>query len=268
MYNETGGPERTPVPGTTVKHLSPIKTLVPVMPDDRERERALGAFLRHTGIRIEEGSAVSLARYDTALTHRSYAGYDASYERLEFLGDRVLGLIVAEHLFSAEPPLPEGEMTRAMEFLKNENLGAWIRQSGFFPEGIIRLGAGTPLTPGILADVFEAFTGALYCDRGLDAAKTIVLGLLGGEIDAFDPSGNFKGRLQEYCQQQGSGMPVYQVIARAGPDHAPRFSIRVLVDGRMAGEGTGRTKTEAEQEAARRALAAFGMSADKDQKGS
>lgn len=219
-----------------------------------ERGESLIQFLNRQEIGIKNPSKKSLIRYNQAFTHVSDKGYESSYERLEFLGDRVLNLIVAQYLFEREENYQEGMMTARMGFTNNENLGGCIKKIGLFPDDIIRLGKDTELTLNIRADVFEAFIGALYLDKKFPAAQKFVLKIISHEIDRFNPSQNFIGRLQEYCQRERLEMPQYLAIKMEGPPHSPTFTYCVRVNGKAKGEGEGRSVTEAEQKAARDAL--------------
>jgi ribonuclease-3 len=222
-----------------------------------ERIRALKKFLSNPEIGIDNPSEKSLNRYNQALTHGSYTGYDSSYERLEFLGDRVLNLIIAQYLFEKNDEYHEGAMTKMMEFAKNENLQLCVQRIRLFPDDLIQLGKGTELTPNILADAFEAFLGALYLDKKFAATQEFVLKILSQEIENFNPSQNFIGQLQEYCQREKLEMPRYLAIRMEGPPHSPTFTYWVKVNDKT-GKGEGRSVTEAEQIAARDALIQLG----------
>lgn len=203
----------------------------------------------------------------TALTHSSYAnerhGAAESYERLEFLGDSILGLTTADFLYRQSPSLPEGQMTRLRAELVCENslhkialelgLGAYMR-----------LGRGEELTggrerPSILADMVESIIAAIYLDSGLGEAQRfirerVLRDVQLGEAHRFS---DYKTELQELVQRRSDGHIEYEMIGQSGPDHDKRFTFRVSVNGANAGEGTGRTKKEAEQMAARMALEAL-----------
>lgn len=202
---------------------------------------------------------------ETALTHSSYANEHHAqgaecYERLEFLGDSILGLVTAEFLYHHRPTLPEGRMTRLRaELVCEASLHRVARrlELGSF----MRLGKGEELTggrerPSILADMVEAIIAALYLDAGMDRARAFVHEQLlnDAEIGETHHSADYKTQLQEMVQAKSNQHIAYELVEESGPDHNKRFMFRVSINGDKAGEGTGRTKKEAEQEAARMAL--------------
>ncbi len=202
---------------------------------------------------------------ETAMTHSSYANErhsaDAvSYERLEFLGDSILGLTAAEFLYSHTPALPEGRMTRLRaELVCEASLHKTALSLGLGE--FMRLGRGEELTGGrerasILADMVEAVIAAIYLDGGMDEAKRFILThiLSDAEIGENRPSADYKTALQELVQRRGEVRICYELVGETGPDHNKTFTFSVSVDGETVGEGSGRTKKEAEQMAARRAL--------------
>ena len=202
---------------------------------------------------------------ETALTHSSYANERhaadiVSYERLEFLGDSILGLTTAEYLYAHRPALPEGRMTRLRaELVCESSLHKTALSLGLGE--FMRLGRGEELTGGrerasILADMVEAIIAAIYLDGGMDEAKTFIMDhvLADAEIGEDHPSADYKTALQEYVQRRGEVRICYELIGESGPDHSKTFTFSVSVDGEAVGEGSGRTKKEAEQMAARRAL--------------
>jgi ribonuclease-3 len=202
---------------------------------------------------------------ETALTHSSFANERhsadvVSYERLEFLGDSVLGLTTAEFLYAHRPALPEGRMTRLRaELVCESSLHRTALSLGLGE--FMRLGRGEELTGGrerasILADMVEAIIAAIYLDGGMDEAKKFIMTqvLSGAEIGDDHPSADYKTALQELVQRRGEVQIRYDLIGESGPDHNKTFSFSVSVDGQTVGEGSGRTKKEAEQMAARRAL--------------
>ena len=201
---------------------------------------------------------------ETALTHSSYAnerhGQAESYERLEFLGDSILGLTTADFLYHHEPSLPEGRMTRLRAELVCEASLHQVALSLGLGDSM-RLGRGEERSggrerPSILADMVEALIAALYLDGGLDVARRFIMERLlqDAEIGEAHRGADYKTELQELVQQQPGQSISYELIGESGPDHDKRFSFRVSINGVSAGEGTGRTKKEAEQMAARTAL--------------
>jgi len=204
----------------------------------------------------------------TALTHSSYANEHAahgceSYERLEFLGDSILGAVTANFLYRHEPRLPEGRMTRLRAELVCE---AALHKVALSLElgSYMRLGKGEENTGGrertsILADMVEAIIAALYLDSGIDEARRFVMEkvLADAVITEDHRSADYKTELQELVQQKPNRHISYELVGESGPDHNKRFVFTVSINGTVAGEGEGRTKKEAEQMAARMALEAL-----------
>src|SRR5829696_9556627 len=197
-----------------------------------------------------------------ALTHRSYAyehGGLPTNERLEFLGDSVLGLVVTDELYRSHPDLPEGQLAKLRASVVNMNSLARVARSlgegGIGPH--LLLGRGETTTGGreqeaILADALEALIGALHLGQGLDTASAIVHRLFDPLLAESATRGaalDWKTSLQELGAGQGLGAPVYDV-EDDGPDHAKTFTAVVLLAGEVRGKGSGRTKKAAEQEAA------------------
>lgn len=198
-----------------------------------------------------------------ALCHRSWCaeqGGAASNERLEYLGDAVLGLVVAAHCYRRFPGMPEGELAKVRAAVVNTRVLAQAADE-LGIGGAILLGKGEEASggrtkPSILADAFEAIIGALYLDAGWDAAEEVVLRFLGPHIEraAAEPDDfDQKGLLQELVVRRGGGVPRYVVVG-SGPDHDRQFAATVYVNGEECGTGSGGTKKDAEQEAARQAL--------------
>jgi len=195
-----------------------------------------------------------------ALAHRSWCAETPgvqSNERLEFLGDSVLGLVVTDHLFLTYPALPEGELAKVRASVVNSAVLAELAAELDVGDAIL-LGKGEGQSggrekPSILADAMEALIGAVYLDRGWTAASDLVMRLLGERMveAAAGPGGqDYKTRLQELCARQLDELPQYQVTDE-GPDHAKAFDALVVVRGMVCGSGHGRSKKQAEQAAAR-----------------
>ena len=205
-----------------------------------------------------------------ALSHRSWCaenGQVASNERLEFLGDAVLGLAVADEIFLHHPDLPEGQLAKLRAGVVNSATLAEIARSIGLGSALL-LGKGEAATGGadkqsILADALEAIIGAVYIDGGFDEARALVLRLWQPVIaDAVreGPGGfDHKTRLQEIAVAEFERAPDYQVDT-AGPDHARVFTARVVIGTEILGAGTGSSKKEAEQAAARQAVLALNHS--------
>lgn len=200
-----------------------------------------------------------------ALTHpsavpaRAGEGQRASYQRLEFLGDRVLGLVVAGMLFDAFPNADEGDLHRRLASLVRKETCAEIGseiglgEALLLDEGEARSGGRGRVT--ILGDACEAVIGALYRDGGLAAAEVMIMRFWEPRIVAdHRPNRDPKSMLQEWVQAQGLPVPNYRLVEELGPPHAPRFLIRVDVEGYRSEAGEGSSKREAEQAAATRFL--------------
>ncbi|MFQ5350936.1 MAG: ribonuclease III [Thermoanaerobaculia bacterium] len=219
-----------------------------------DRQAQLRRFEERLGYRFRRPELL-----ERALTHRSYAnerGLAENYERLEFLGDAVLGLATAEKLFDETPPRQEGELTRSKGHLVSARVLAELAET-LELGAILRLGVGEERSGGrgkgsLLADALEAVLGAVFRDGGYAEARRVVAELL---ERAPAPEGGIESRdakttLQELAQASGWGRPRYQQIAVSGPDHDKLFTVECRLDGGPSGSGTGRTKKEAEQQAA------------------
>ncbi|MDA8311981.1 MAG: ribonuclease III [Actinomycetota bacterium] len=198
-----------------------------------------------------------------ALSHRSWCaeqGGPPSNERLEFLGDAVLGLVVAEYCYRRFPEMPEGELAKVRAAVVNARVLAEVAEQLGIGDALL-LGKGEEASggrtkPSILADALEAVLGALYLESGWTAAERVILTFLGPRIEraAAEPDDfDQKGLLQELTVRQGEGIPRYVVVG-SGPDHDRQFEAAVFVNGLRRGAGVGGTKKDAEQEAARQAL--------------
>jgi len=203
---------------------------------------------------------------ERALTHRSFAyeaGLSENYERLEFLGDAVLGLVVAEALFADHPDLAEGDLSKLKsQAVSSPALSRYAAGIGLGEE--LRVGVGEERTggrekPSLLADSMEAVLGAVFLDGGLAAARRVIAPLLERALgDRPEPGhGGAKTRLQEISQARGWELPVYRQVAAEGPDHRKRFTVECLVAGEQVGVGEGGSKKLAEQRAAAAALVAL-----------
>ena len=201
---------------------------------------------------------------ERALTHRSYAyenGGLPTNERLEFLGDSVLGLVVTDTLFRAHPDLPEGQLAKLRAAVVNAKALAGIGRQLGLGEHLL-LGKGEEATGGrdkssIVADTVEAVIGAVYLDQGLETATELVHRLfdpLIAESAGLGAGLDWKTSLQELCAALSAGVPEY-VVDESGPDHQKSFRARVRVGEDFYGDGKGRSKKEAEQEAAATAYA-------------
>jgi len=227
-----------------------------MVPEEREvLESALGHHFRNPDW------------LERALTHRSHREGQAASglfdnERLEFLGDRVLGLVVSEYLLRAFPDWDAGKLSKSnARLVSTSSLETVARQIGLGQH--LRLGRGEEKTGGrekrnLLADVFEAVIAAIYLDGGLDAASRFIHAALlenaAGDHLGAAGQGDYKSALQEWMQQRGRGLADYRVVRESGPDHQKIFSIEIWIDKRRIAGGEGSSKKEAEQRAARAAL--------------
>ena len=205
---------------------------------------------------------------EQALTHSSFANEGKKHghnnERLEFLGDSVLSVIVARHLFLTYKDLPEGELTKLRASLVCEKaLDVFAGQIGLGK--YLRLGKGEEMTggrerPSILADAFEALLAAIYIDGGYEAAQTFVLGFIPRNLDVRRKNklSDYKTALQEIIQQNREERVEYVLVDEHGPDHAKVFTAEVLLNTNVIGRGTGSSKKQAEQNAAHEALLLMG----------
>ncbi|MDH6677468.1 ribonuclease-3 [Rhodococcus sp. LBL1] len=230
-----------------------------------------GSLLAALGVHLEE-SLLTLA-----LTHRSYAyehGGLPTNERLEFLGDSVLGLTITERLYLAHPEKSEGELAKIRASIVNMHALAEVARD-LGPGGLgahLLLGKGEEMTggrdkPSILADGMESLLGAIHLQHGIDTARTVVLDLFADLLTRAPKLGaglDWKTSLQELTAERGIGVPVYEITA-TGPDHDKEFTATVLVGGNALGVGVGRSKKEAEQKAASTAWSALSEAAEPSQ---
>ena len=204
------------------------------------------------------------ALLENALTHSSCAnesrGKLQSNERLEFLGDSILGMVVADHLYRNHPDLPEGELTRTRAALVCEeslvevaaelNLGEYLRLGKGEESG------GGRHRPSIQADAVEAVLAAVYLDGGIGSARKIIQRyILCREIEGLNSSRDYKTALQELVQRESGQVLKYRLTGEEGPDHDKRFFVEVDLNGAPLGSGKGHSKKEAEQMAAKAAIA-------------
>ncbi|MER7926655.1 ribonuclease III [Streptomyces sp. NPDC096057] len=225
----------------------------------------------HTLLEGRLGYHLESALLVRALTHRSYAyenGGLPTNERLEFLGDSVLGLVVTDTLYTTHPDLPEGQLAKLRAAVVNSRALAEVGR-GLELGSFIRLGRGEEGTGGrdkasILADTLEAVIGAVYLDQGLDAASELVHRLFDPLIEKSSNLGaglDWKTSLQELTATEGLGVPEY-LVTETGPDHEKTFTAAARVGGVSYGTGTGRSKKEAEQQAAESAWRSIRADAD------
>lgn len=223
--------------------------------------RSTTSFEKRLGYRFHD-----VERLHEALTHRSFAeGRDAgtNYERLEFLGDAVLGLVATEWLFEKHPNLPEGKLAKLKGYLVSTGvLGRHALALGL--GDVLRMGIGEERSGGraklsLLADSMEAVIGAIYLDGGLKPAAKAVCALLeAASAEGAAQYAEAKTDLQELAQGRGWELPEYRLTGAAGPDHRKIFTIECWLCGELQGTGEGESKKIAEQRAAAAALARLG----------
>ncbi len=236
----------------------------PSLPPERERE--LFSFISGLGLSFGDFRLLNLA-----FTHTSYAN-ECRYkvdnnERLEFLGDSVLGMITAEYLFSSFTRFHEGEFSKIKAVVVSEESLSEVALSIHLDRYIL-VGRGEKSQKGtlkkaILADCMEAVIAALYLDQGLESAKRFVLSFIPAQVGKMLENKlsykDYKTELQEYLQKRRGKVPRYSVISQTGPDHDQTFSVNVELGTKVFGPGVGRNKKAAEQAAARIALIALGI---------
>ena len=213
---------------------------------------------------------------EAALTHRSFAfenGLSITNERLEFLGDAVLGLVITDLAYREFPDLSEGELAKLRAATVNMTSLAEVARELSLGQ-LVLLGKGEEMSGGrdktsILADAMEAVLGAVYLDRGLTTCRRVIVRLFWPRMEAYargEGDRDYKTGLQEMASQDLGSVPEYRIVSR-GPDHAKEFTATVYIGGKRWGQGGGRSKKEAEQRAARQAferLAAAGSDPRRD----
>ncbi|CAN5772522.1 ribonuclease III [soil metagenome] len=216
------------------------------------------------GVSFTDRDLLQLALVHSSVLNEPLAGSEPevweSNERLEFLGDAVLDLLVAEYLYRRYPDMPEGRLTvsRAM-LVRRETLAGWAEDLNL--GALLRVGRGEVqegvISQRTLAGAFEAVIGAVYLDQGLEAARSFVDGILGRDVERLLTTTdltNYKGVLQERLQQKDTLLPEYIVVSEEGPDHDRTFIVEARHQGKRIGVGEGRSKRIAEQAAANDAL--------------
>ena len=205
--------------------------------------------------------------FSQALTHSSYANENRfkgcqSNERLEFLGDSVLGMVTADYLFRAHPDLPEGDLTRTRAALVCEESLVEVARAWGLGE-YLRLGKGENAgggrrRPSIQADAVEAVLAAVYLDGGIGSARKIIQKYILDRESEKARNRDYKTALQELVQRESGQVLQYRLTGSSGPDHAKLFTVEVDLNGTPVGSGQGRSKKEAEQMAAKKALEMMG----------
>ena len=228
-------------------------------------QQAIGYTFKHPRLLVQ------------ALTHKSFvnefkANGSKDNERLEFLGDAVLALVISDVLAARFPDSSEGELSKRKARLVSETVLARVAKR-LAIGAALRLGRGEELTqgrekPSLLADALEAVIAAIYLDGGLEEARAFTMRAYGPDLgesvglDGMTIGEDYKTRLQEWCQRQFEVLPLYVVVRESGPDHQKTFEVELSIRGDIMGNGAGRTKKEAEQQAARQAFERIMIQAD------
>ncbi|MBD3367687.1 MAG: ribonuclease III [Candidatus Eisenbacteria bacterium] len=233
---------------------------------DPERAKKLKELTKRLGVRIKD-----LGLLNQALMHRSYV-YDAdlernaSNERMEFLGDAVLGLVVNEYLYARFGERQEGRLTKIKSLVVSESVLSKRAEEIDLGEFILlsdnERDSGGATRSSIISDAFEAVICAIYLDSGLKAARRFIHEHLLRDIDELledDDFRNYKSLVQEHAQKKYGSRPRYRVVSVKGPEHARTFFVELKLKGRATGRGEGKSKKEAEQMAARNALKRLGL---------
>lgn len=224
-------------------------------PPDTTEASQLAATEQVLGHRFKDKSVLL-----TALTHASWTGWTDNYERLEFLGDRVLGLVLTDHLFSQFPDADQGELTKRYHHLSNETALARICKALGLQDFVIHAPSQDGLTAraSVQADVVEAVIAAVYLDGGLAAAQRFILSnwTIPDDLPTQTDS-NPKSELQEWAAAAKQDQPAYRVVGQTGTAHEPVFEVSVEISGIGRRTGEGMTRKQAEREAARRFLLSY-----------
>ncbi|MBO5770044.1 MAG: ribonuclease III [Spirochaetales bacterium] len=244
--------------------MNPYQSKAPLL--SRERERELLSFTQDNNLRFDDLRLLNLA-----FTHTSYAnehkGAVDNNERLEFLGDSVLGMITAEYLFSSFGKFHEGEFSKIKSVVVSEQSLSEVANSLHFEKYLLvghgEFSQGGTKKKAIQADAMEAVIAAIYLDQGLDAAKSFVLSVIPAQVEKVLQNKvsykDYKTVLQEYYQKRRGKVPTYQLVSQVGPDHDQVFSVTVTMGTKTYGPAEGKNKKSAEQAAAKMALIAIGL---------
>lgn len=231
---------------------------------DPEREKVLREFERRIGYRFKDPNLLNTALSHPSYLHENQIKDEEHYERMEFLGDSVLGLIVCHHIYSEFPHYHEGELSDIKSHVVSEkHLHAIAKRMDLGK--FLRFGPGEARTGGrrkasILANAFEAVLGAVFLDGGFEKAQKYLLKFGSEDIVVHPPdreASNYKGILQKYCQTHLASDPNYRVVGEQGPSHHRKFQIEVWAKDIKLGAGDGRSKKDAEQSAAANSIKYF-----------
>ncbi len=225
-----------------------------------DRAAVLGELEERLGVKFRDRSLLHLALVHGSAGAEPRSRHGENYERLEFLGDSVLNLAISDHLYRQFPRRLEGDLARLRASIVNEaalaRVGRGLDLGRYVVLGRGEEKGGGRSRPALLADAIEAVLGAIYIDSGYGVANYCVTRWFGEELSRLEEpgEGDYKSQLQELVQQQERRLPRYRITGQRGPEHDRAFVAIVEVNGRVLGEGRGRSKKEAEQAAAQRAL--------------
>ena len=232
------------------------------LPEGTSAPDSLGDLQTRIGVQFRDANHLQ-----RALRHRSAAANPTdSNERMEFLGDSVVGVVIAEYLYGCYPDAEEGFLAKAKAFLVSEPvLAEAALRTGL--DAALELGAaentiGNRARSSILSDSFEAVVAAVFLDRGMRAARRLVRSALRPalkQVERDEHHRDYKSALQERVQAVSRTVPRYEIVAEDGAEHDKTFTVRVIVEGHVVGEGAGKSKKQAQQEAARAALQAVNL---------
>lgn len=253
---------------TGLKNISPLKKHVKIKPSKNGAFPLVGFLTQEMKNQLEEVLNVKIhdvEYYEQALTHRSYLQVQSnrklySNERLEFLGDAVLGMIIAEYLFTIYSDIPEGDLTKLRARLVNKHILAAVAKQLRIDHFLqMSYGAARSLVNGsdsMLADAMESLIAAIYIDSGVESARDFIIDTLLPILTTFEKEEdeNYKSILLEVVQAKGAEHPKYQLLSEEGPDHNKEFHVTVSVNGKVLAVGVGKSKKAAEQNAAKIAL--------------
>lgn len=189
---------------------------------------------------------------EAALTHGSIRSKGNQFERLEFLGDRILGMVMADALFNEYPHAREGELAKRFAALVCKDACEDVARRVGLPKLLKMATPENMQGSAVLADATEALVGAIYQDGGLNAAQHFILTFWAPFLEGKQlVAGDYKSLVQEWAQAHKKGLPIYEALERTGPDHAPTYTVKLTVMGFDAVTGQGASKKQAEQEAAK-----------------
>jgi ribonuclease III len=228
-------------------------------------QKALPIVEAQIGYTFKNKSLLALAFIHRSFTNENRDVITTHNERLEFLGDAILGLVVSDFLYSHLPDHPEGELSYLRSRLVEAPACALYLQK-IDLERFLMVGKGEAMNEGkgrgtIIADLFEAIIGAIYLDGGLEKARSFFFEHFQDEVMQIieKPHRNWKAELQDFCQKNYQKPPEYTVVGEDGPDHLKTFFIEVNLDGKLLGKGQGTSKKEAEQQAAEDGIHNLGL---------